>query len=37
MESFYDEYGGTVKELEYLEDGTVIVYEYDEDGNLIEE
>ena len=36
METFYDESGNTVKEIEHLEDGTVIVYEYDEDGNLIE-
>lgn len=36
METFYDESGNTVKEIEHLEDGTVIVHEYDEDGNLIE-
>lgn len=36
METLYNEDGGTVKEIEYLEDGTTVVYEYDEDGELIE-
>ena len=36
MEIFYNEDGSTAKEIEYLEDGTTVVYEYDENGDLIE-
>lgn len=36
FESFYNEWGELVKEIEYLEDGTNAVYEFDEEGNLIE-
>lgn len=35
MESYYDEWGRLVKEIEYLEDGSTLVYEFDEEGNLI--
>nr|MBR4280432.1 hypothetical protein [Clostridia bacterium] len=37
METFHNEDGSTTKEIEYLEDGTTIVYEYDENGGLIGE
>lgn len=35
LESFYNEWGGLVKEIEYFEDGTTEVYEFDEEGNLV--
>lgn len=34
-EEQYDENGMTVREIEYLEDGSTVVYEYDETGELI--
>ena len=34
-ESFYDEEGCNVKDVEYLEDGSCIVYTYDNDGETI--
>lgn len=36
MESFCNSDGYIVKEIEYLEDGSTIVYEYDEEGNATE-
>lgn len=35
FESYYDEWGQLVKEIEHMEDGTVEVYEFDENGDLI--
>lgn len=36
LESYYNEWGELVKEIEYLEDGTSIVHEFGEEGNLVE-
>jgi YD repeat-containing protein len=36
-ETYYNADGMIIQEIEYLEDGSIIVYDYDEEGNLIEE
>jgi len=36
-ETHYNADGMILQEIEYLEDGSIIVYDYDEEGNLIEQ
>ncbi len=36
-ETYYNADGMTIQEIEYLGDGSIVVYDYDEEGNLIEQ